>query len=183
MAEKIYDSRAVANLMLEEARRNNRPLSHLALQKLLYFAHALFLVEKKRPLVSGYFEAWEYGPVHPAVYQAFKSVREMPIGAPAARQDPLTGECTPIEPPNDPEVREHITRVMAHYGRLTAGRLVDISHAKDAPWHFVVDKSRTNLSFGLRITDDVILSRFKHHKVSIGGQPSIGEPCEDTPPS
>jgi hypothetical protein len=64
---------------------------------------------------------------------------------------------------------------------MTPGRLVDISHAKGAPWHFVVDKGRTSLAFGMRIPDEVIRERFKHHKVSVGSQPSAGEPREDTP--
>jgi Protein of unknown function (DUF4065) len=38
----------------------------LELQKLLYFAHAIFLIETGDPLVYGCFEAWQYGPVHPA---------------------------------------------------------------------------------------------------------------------
>ena len=38
----------------------------LELQKLMYFARAIFLIETDDPLVSGWFEAWQYGPVHPA---------------------------------------------------------------------------------------------------------------------
>jgi len=63
--KKPYDARAIANLMLDEASEMDRGVTNLALQKLLYFAHSLFLIEYKRPLVSGYFEAWKLGPVHP----------------------------------------------------------------------------------------------------------------------
>ena len=52
------NSRAIANLILDEGDRIERPITNLALRKLLYFAHGLFLIERKRPLVSGYFEAW-----------------------------------------------------------------------------------------------------------------------------
>ncbi len=55
MATEGHDPRAVANLMLEAAEEREIALTNLALQKLLYFAHALFLVEKKKPLLSGYF--------------------------------------------------------------------------------------------------------------------------------
>jgi len=181
--EPPYDPRAIANLMLDEAHRNDRALTNLALQKLLYFAHGLFLVERKKPLVSGYFEAWEFGPVHPAAYQAFKCAREQPISFRASRQNVVTGERSPVLPPDAPEVRAHVARIIAQYGGLTPGRLVDISHAKEAPWRFIVDKSRTGVAYGLRITDNVIAERFKHHKVSVGDAPSIGEPGEDTPPA
>jgi uncharacterized phage-associated protein len=67
MSGDPYDPRGVANLMLDEAERLGVEVTHLALQKLLYFAHGLFPINCKRPLVSGCFEAWQHGPVHPAV--------------------------------------------------------------------------------------------------------------------
>jgi uncharacterized phage-associated protein len=175
------DPRIIANLMLDEADRNGLRITNLALQKLLYFAHAIFLIEEKRPLVLGYFEAWEYGPVHPTVYQAFKSAGAEAITSRATRVDVASGTHAVLNPPDDIVVRRHINRIMQSYGRLTPGRLVDISHAKGAPWDFIANKGRTSLAFGLRISDDVILERFKYHKVSIGRLPSAGEPSEDTP--
>jgi hypothetical protein len=58
---------------------------------------------------------------------------------------------------------------------------VEISHAKDAPWAYVVEQARTKMAFGLRIADSVIIERFKYHKVSVGAAPLAGEPFEDTP--
>ena len=49
VTEAPYDSRAIANLMLDEGQRHSRGITNLALQKLLYFAHGLFLVERSRP--------------------------------------------------------------------------------------------------------------------------------------
>jgi uncharacterized phage-associated protein len=181
MTHVTHDSRSIANLMLDEGERMRRGITNLALQKLLYFAHALHLVEQKRPLVSGYFEAWEYGPVHPAVYQAFKASGAQPIDFRAAGLNLVTGQRKPIPAPEDPAVHELVARVMQNYGRMTPGRLVDISHAKDAPWDFIVHKARTSLAFGMRIPDDLILERFKHHKVSVGRSPTAGEPGEDSP--
>ncbi|MCA6103609.1 type VI toxin-antitoxin system SocA family antitoxin [Bradyrhizobium australafricanum] len=178
---EVYDPRCIANLMLDESERIGQPLTNLALQKLLYFAHAIYLIEHGQPLVSGYFEAWEYGPVHPSAYQAFKSAGAAPISFKAARLNVVKGTREPIAAPTDPNVIRHVGRVIQAYGRMTPGRLVDVSHAKGAPWHFVVDKGRTSLAFGMRIPDEVIRERFKHHKVSVGSQPSAGEPSEDTP--
>lgn len=176
-----YDPRAIANLLLDEAQRLDVAVTHLALQKLLYFAHGLFLVSRKRPLVAGYFEAWQHGPVHPAVYKAFKASGSAPIAFRAQAHDVLTGATKPITEPADPEVRQLMQQVLASYGRLTPGRLVDISHAKDSPWAHIVDKSRTDVAFGLRISDNVILERFRFHKVSVGDEPKAGEPVEDSP--
>jgi uncharacterized phage-associated protein len=175
------DPRSIANLMLDEADRTGYRLTNLALQKLLYFAHAIFLIERKRPLMLGYFEAWEYGPVHPTVYQAFKSAGAAPISFRASRVDVASGVPVALALPENLPVRQHIARIMQSYGRMTPGRLVDIAHAKGAPWDFIANKGRTSMAFGLRIPDDVIVERFKHHKVSVGHLPIIGEPSEDTP--
>jgi uncharacterized phage-associated protein len=181
MAPAPHDPRAVANLILDEAQRRGMAITNLALQKLLYFAHALFLVERKRQLVSGHFEAWRFGPVHPLVYETFKTTGDKPITTRATGIDVMTGAPVELPPPLDLDVRSHVDRVMASYGRLTPGRLVDISHAKGAPWHFIVDKGRTSVAFGLRIPDSVIVERFKHHKVSVSEVPAAGEPGEDAP--
>jgi uncharacterized phage-associated protein len=176
-----HDPRSIANLMLDEADRIGISITNLALQKLLYFAHGIFLNETKQPLVSGYFEAWQYGPVHPATYKAFRSAGSEPIRFRAESQDIFTGSSKPIPIPDNPVVRRLVQQVLNSYGKLSAGRLVDIAHAKNCPWDFIVDKARTSVAFGLRIPDTVILDRFKYHKVSVGAKPVAGEPSEDTP--
>lgn len=167
--------------MLDEADRLGIPTTHISLQKLLYFAHGIYLIQTKSPLVSGYFEAWELGPVHPSVYRAFKATGSVPIMFRAQAQDLLTGERRAIQKPNDPAITGLIQQVLNSYGRLSPGRLVDLSHAKNSPWAHVVDKARTDVALGLRITDANIMERFRHHKVSIGSQPRSGDPSEDTP--
>lgn len=177
-----YDPRSVANLMLDEADRRGLKITNLALQKLLYFAHGLFLTKTKNPLVSGYFEAWQYGPVHPSVYRAFKSAGAEPIVTRAASQDPLTGRRRELPEPNDMAVLDLVSDVMRFYGPMAPGRLVDLAHAKDSPWSAIVDKARTNVAFGMRIPDSVILERFRHHKVSVGSRSRAGEPPSDDTP-
>ena len=43
--------------MLDEADRSGMKVTNPALQKLLYFAHYIFLIEAKRPPVSDYFDS------------------------------------------------------------------------------------------------------------------------------
>ena len=51
-------------------------LSNLAMQKLLYIAHMYHLgMYDATPLVTGHFEAWDYGPVHPTFISCNKEVR------------------------------------------------------------------------------------------------------------
>lgn len=179
---RAYDPRAIANLLLDEADLRDIPVTNLALQKLLYFAHGLNLTQKREPLVTGYFEAWQYGPVHPAAYRAFKDSGASPITMRARGQDPLTGRARDIATPNDIEVSDLIKHVLHSYGRMSPGRLVDLSHAKGSPWSFIVDKARTDVAFGMRIPDNVILERFRHHKVPVDATPRAGEPTSDDTP-
>jgi uncharacterized phage-associated protein len=177
-----YDPRAVANLMLDEANERGIKITNLALQKLLYFAHGIYLTQTKRPLVSGYFEAWQFGPVHPAVYRAFKGAGSDAIAVRAVAKDPLTGKERDLPLPADKDVKELVAEVVWRYGKLSPGRLVDLSHAKGSPWDVVVDKARTDVAFGMRIPDTVILERFRHHKVSVDATPRFGEPPSDDTP-
>ncbi len=181
MTKPPYDPRAVANLLLDLADQEGLAVTNLMLQKLLYFAHAHFLIRSGEPLVQGGFEAWTYGPVHPAVYQAFKAEGGHALQGRALGRNVMTGETRALPAPVDPLVRRHVDDVLRAYGHLSPGRLVDISHAPRGAWATVVNKAKTGVALGMRIPDSVTLECFKYHKVSVGPESRVGEPNEDTP--
>jgi uncharacterized phage-associated protein len=185
MSKPPYDPRAVANLLLDLAAENDGgpiPISNLALQKLLYFAHGHYLIRNNgTPLVRGAFEAWTYGPVHPAVYLAFKSEAGRPIAMRATACNVMTGQTRPLALPDDADVRRQLRDVLRSYGHLSPGRLVDITHAPRGPWATVVNKAQTSVALGLRIPDTLTLECFKYQKVSVGPESRVGDPSEDTP--
>ena len=43
--------------------------THLELQKMIYIAHVIHLGRYDETLISGHFEAWDYGVVHPDLYR------------------------------------------------------------------------------------------------------------------
>ena len=173
--------RSIANLLLDEADRLAVAVTNLSLQKLLYFAHGLSLVEVGKPLVSGYFEAWQHGPVHPLVYRAFKDAGRTPIWFRAKGVDVLTGQSKALPMVDTPQALRFILKVLIAYGRLSPGSLVDVTHAKDGPWDFIVRKSKHSIVLGMRIPDDVISERFKNHMMSISANTPTDGPHEDTP--
>ncbi|MCZ3377279.1 MULTISPECIES: type VI toxin-antitoxin system SocA family antitoxin [unclassified Rhizobium] len=177
----MHDPRAIANYVLELAEEDARPVTNIVLQKLIYFCHAFFLLEHEKPLVSGYFEAWTYGPVHPALYKSFKEFGANPIRGRASRYDVISGASFVIEPISDKSARRVIRSVMVNFSSLSAGQLVDLSHAPNGPWHYTVENSKINANLGLRITDDVTKERFKFLKLAIGKSSRQREPDEDTP--
>jgi uncharacterized phage-associated protein len=178
---KPVDPRAVANLLLKEARARDQHVSNLKLQKLLFLCHALYLVDTGRPLVRGSFEAWQYGPVHREVYDSFKAFRAEPITEDAQRFDPVTGTRQPIALPADRALLDVVRKVVQFYGGKSPGELVDITHAKDGPWDHVVSSAKTNANMALKISDEVIAERFKY--LWFGKQPNYKdkEPDEDAP--
>lgn len=178
---KGYDPRSVANLLLDLADAKGLSITNLALQKLLYFSHGLYLVKRKVPLVSGHFVAWQFGPVHPAVYECFKKYVDQNIATRAKKTDIISGLVSDIPAIQEKEVLAHIERTLIEYGGMTAGRLVEVSHAKNSPWHFTVSQQGNKHVYGARIENVVIMERFKYHKVSVGDEPRVGEPIEEEP--
>jgi len=174
--DNSFDPRVVANAILARAASEKLPVTHIALQKLLYFAHGLFLLRHREPLVSGYFEAWTFGPVHPAVYAAFKASGSDPISYSARRKDLRTGELVELPELNDPAARRVINQTLGAYGDLTAGQLVRLSHARDGPWDVVCRTAQSRTTIGLRISNELISKKFQFHKLSTCNLIDVGEP-------
>jgi uncharacterized phage-associated protein len=176
------DPRAVANLLLQEARLRGQRVSNLKLQKLLFLCHAIYLVDTGHPLVRGSFEAWQHGPVHREAYDAFKSFGAEPITGDAKRFDPVTGMRKPIELPTDRAVLDVVQKVLQFHGSKSPGQLVELTHAKDGPWDHVVSAAKTTANMGLKISDAVIAERYKY--LWFGKRQNIygnKEPDEDAP--
>lgn len=177
-----YDARAVANLLLSAMEERRLVISNLSLQKLLYFAHGIMLTRHNVPLVDGYFEAWEFGPVHPLIYGVFKGYGSAPISQPAKRRDLRTGLETSLPTPVDDRVDIIIGQVVAALGRQRPTRLVHMSHAAGGPWDHVANQSGTKGGYGLRIPDNLIRDRFHRHMVTVGDE-DRDDVSDERPPS
>ncbi len=130
-----YDGRAIANFILDRCDQRQRIVTHLALQKLVYFCHAWSLVELQRPLIRHKFEAWEFGPVLPYLYREFKEFDRSPIIARATWIDPVDGSPRVIPYDLDGATHSLLSNVVDFYSRMRAGDLVALSHAEGGPWH------------------------------------------------
>lgn len=171
----------MANLLLDIAEEFEIAVSNLALQKLLYFAHGHFLIETGKPLVSGGFEAWNNGPVHPAVYHAFKSAGREPIRDRAVGRNVMTGESRKLDLPRTAPVLHQIRKVLAAYGHLSPSLLVAISHAPRGPWATVRDQATQGTSLGARIPDSITKECFRHQKIAVGVGVSVDVADDDAP--
>ncbi len=112
----------VADFILCYFHERGIPITHLKLQKLVYYVQVWFLAIYGEPLFEEPFEAWIHGPVQPGVYRRFKSYLGEPITE------------GPVRPDFPDAIRAHIDEVMAVYGRYSAERLESIVH-RERPWN------------------------------------------------
>ena len=181
---ELYDPRAVANFILRSRKLMRLETTQIEVQKLLFFAYESYLIGTGKRLVKGYFEAWQFGPVHPVVYRAFKHYRGSPIQELATAFDPLTGQQTEIKPISDPSALRHINEIVSRFSGFSGGQLIDISHHPEGPWQATVDKARTSVALGMRITDTVILECMNQRR-RLGREPpkkyEVCEPDDEAP--
>lgn len=118
----IYD---VANFFIDLAdkQKNEDPMTHLRLQKLLYFAQAWSLVRFGKPLFEQTFEAWQYGPVVPELYRKYQHYGRNPLPC-----ETFDNECF------TEEEYDLLLDVARYYMKYSTGMLVAMSHRQGAPW-------------------------------------------------
>lgn len=120
-----YDSRHVANVIIDTANEMGREVSIMRLLKLAYMAHGWNLALHKEPLVNDYVQAWRYGPVIPSIYFSFRphGIYNLPR----------------IELPHEPETEDYvhilIRRVHITYENMNDARLSRLTHIEGGPWH------------------------------------------------
>lgn len=140
-----YTAKSIANVFISLGQRDGTPVSNMKLQKLLYFAHALYLSATGRPLIGESPEAWQYGPVYSSVYHEFKNCGSAPITTLAMSMLPDRFEWA-VAPPVDQTTLSFLESVWKTYGPLNAVALSALSHVPDGPWARVRRESYGSIS-------------------------------------
>ncbi len=94
----------------------------MKLQKLLYYVKAWSLVDG-HPLVQADFKRWDYGPVHPPLWEHFRAYGDAPISL----------ENEPAAQPPTGYSKRLTDFIIDCYGPLSALSLSAMTH-KEAPW-------------------------------------------------
>lgn len=154
-----HDPRSVANFVLDVASDLGLPVSNLALNKIAYFLHGNYLAKFNEPLIDAKIEAWEFGPVFREVYHEFKGFKADTITARAKRINLDTGEKEIFPWRFSPDETALLRDLAETYLRIKPGKLVDISHVRDGPWHQAWFHDDT-VNPGMEISDLAIRSFF-----------------------
>lgn len=119
-----YTASQIAKWLLGAIDRDSGDsITHLKLQKLIYYAQAwsLALPERARPLFDEDLQAWAHGPVAESVFHEYKQAGWAALGAP---------EDVPDIAEDD---EEHLREILAVFGEFSAKHLERMTHSED-PW-------------------------------------------------
>ncbi|MDR1079669.1 MAG: DUF4065 domain-containing protein [Deltaproteobacteria bacterium] len=140
----INSAIAVANWFIEQNRNDPSELTHLKLQKMLYFAQGWHLAYFDVPLFEDPIEAWKYGPVVRSVYRALNGRPKSEI-----LTEPIEGYVlhgadyldwgTPEMTSRDDDTEKFMRFIWNSYSKMEAWKLVSISHARNSPWDKVAN--------------------------------------------
>ncbi len=150
----MYSAIAVANYFLDVAKRDSEALTPMKLQKLVYIAHGWYWGLHDEALISEPVEAWQWGPVFPSLYHAFKQYGREPI-----TEKGTEGGMMP-DPP-DETTCEFINEVWGIYQPYTGVQLANLTHEIGSPWETTVAPHKDFIPFKLKIDDEVIHQYYK----------------------
>lgn len=115
----------------ETGQELHEDITHLKLQKLLYFAQAAHLAAHGAPLFSDEIQAWKFGPVVPTVYQIFRDFESRHIPSEEGH------DC-------DEQVEVFLKEVWKTFAKYSASELVHLSH-KVGPWENFYKPNHNNV--------------------------------------
>ena len=125
-------------------------MTNLRLNKLLYFAQGYCLAKYGRPLFMDKIEAWDLGPVVPAVYHQYKGFGKNVIEDSSIDRGNFSNDDFNL-----------ILDVYRNMKQFSTASLVDMCHETGSPWHDVYH----NVSKGGKIEQDDIKAYFTMHPV------------------
>lgn len=130
-----YDSRAIANKILECAQKKGYRLTIMQLVKLIYFAQGWSLAFRDKPITYHPAQAWQYGPVYPHVYKAYPGSGSTPISHLITNK--TTGEVFDVD--LDDEEKNLIDSIVDEYGNTHAFSLSKMTHTEEGPWQKTIN--------------------------------------------
>ncbi len=140
----MYSALDIARYIIWRENSEERPVSNLRLQKLLYFVYVCFLCTFQRRCFAEPIEAWTFGPVVPIVYGEYKIFGSSAISSPQNFSDSFLTV----------QHRENINHMLDSCAALSTGDLVERTHSQ-TPWI-----AAYNNPFNHRITDEAIRNYF-----------------------
>ena len=159
-----YSAAAIANFFIRKNKVQSAELTHLKLQKLLFFAQGWFMANYSIPLFEETFEAWRHGPVVRSIYNTLSgsgsSIIDTEINQVFADEGGTPKYGAPQVEPGDAIAHGFLEEFWKLYHPIHAFRLSEMSHTPGSPWHRVYTTYGGYLPFGAEIDDRDIRDYF-----------------------
>lgn len=120
-----FNSLDVASEFLRLANSNNKTLTSMQINKLVYIAHGFFVGNTGNPLIDEPVQAWQYGPVIKSLYHEFKQFGRSVINPSGYIKNPshLSADAKGL-----------IKKVYDIYKDYSGLDLSNITHQAGTPW-------------------------------------------------
>lgn len=150
-----------AAFLVSHACENNKLISNLQLQKMLFFAQVDYMQKHAwNKLFDDEIHAWQYGPVIPYVYNAYSRYGGSPILRPEFSLDETPFDIESFKHDHEQhsiDMRASLESVYAEWVDRPAWALVAESHEKGKAWDRVYNRDEKEASgYGDVITDEII---------------------------
>ena len=127
----------VANYFLDKAAEEGVQVTHLKIQKIVYFAYAWYVGNYRTELFAEDIEAWQFGPVLREFYIQFRDCGYRPIHKRAEEFNPDTNAMVEARVTGE-DVETFLNAVWETYKDKTPSWLVSATHNADEPWSVYV---------------------------------------------
>jgi uncharacterized phage-associated protein len=131
----MYDVKTISSYFIDKANKIEIDewvfewISHLKLQKILYFSQAIFMAVKWTPAFIEKIYAWKYWPVVKEIYDEYSKNRKM-WNRLLSQNEILDNDFNNIITLEDKKI---LFNVWAEFWQFSANQLVNITH-KHSPW-------------------------------------------------
>ncbi len=142
-----HSSHAIANAFISIAEKENKKLTNMQIQKLVFIAHGYCLALLGEPLFYHNAHAWQWGPVIPKLYKSLQKYGNYHVDASVDAQDSLLEE----------DVKFNLVEaIYKNYSHYSGSELSALTHQENTPWSITWSKDR----FGI-IPNNIISAHYK----------------------
>ena len=139
---KTYRAIDVAKRFMSLANAEGVAVSHMKLQKLVFFAQLAALKDfNGTPIHSNRTYAWDYGPVVHELYTAIRRFGANPIQMHDESGEDVFASAVDID---DADALAIIDSVWNHFKHWTAFQLSSLTHWKNSPWAVAYSHQRSS---------------------------------------
>lgn len=166
MRKPPYPAAAIANFFIDKKNKTNTDLTHLKLQKLLYYAQGWYMANFNERLFDEEIEAWRHGPVVRSIYRALSGSKNNQISNKINTvYGSVYGPQDIVE--SDKKTIEFLNEFWELFSPLHAYTLANSTHQPGTPWHKVYTGNSDIIGWGETIPDSLINEYFTAQKNNV----------------